>query len=76
MMSKNEQPKWKLKFLTKKELLKWYGKRCEEQQPGCPVCEAWTRHDLINHWKWQDANTRVGLEYDAWKEGNDAKNKK
>ena len=57
-----KKPKWKLSFFTKKELLRYYGERCSEQHPGCPVCKAWTRHDLINHMKWEDANTRIDLE--------------
>ena len=68
MKVRKSKPKWKLEFLTEKELRKWFGKRCDEQQAGCPVCEAWARHDLINHMRWHDANTRVQLEHDAWKE--------
>lgn len=67
-MSKKSKPKWKLAFFNEKELRKWFGPRCDEQQPGCAVCEAWTRHDMINHMRWQDANTRVQLEHDAWQE--------
>ncbi len=59
-MSK-KKPKWKLEFLSEKELLDYYGKRCDEQQPGCPVCKAWNRHDFIQHLKWEDANTRLDI---------------
>ena len=59
---KSKKPKWKFKAFTEDEILRWYGKRCKVQQAGCPVCEAWTRFDFINHMKWQDANTRIQLE--------------
>lgn len=61
-------PKWKREFLSEREVTKLYGRRCEEQQAGCPVCSAWTRFDLINHMRWEDANTRVQHAYDVWKE--------
>lgn len=67
-MKRKPKPKWKLEFLNHKEVRKLYGPRCEEQQAGCPVCNAWTRFDLINHMRWEDANTRVRYEYEDWKE--------
>jgi hypothetical protein len=67
-MKRKPKPKWKLEFLNEKELKKLYGKRCKEQQAGCVVCAAWTRFDLINHMRWEDANTRVQYEYDIWHE--------
>ena len=69
-MKRKAKPKWKLEFLNEKEVKKLYGKRCEEQHAGCVVCMAWTRFDLINHMRWEDANTRVQYAYDEWKEKN------
>jgi hypothetical protein len=51
-------------FLTEKELLKFVGERCEEQVAGCAICKAWARHDLINHMKFEDENTRIEMEFD------------
>jgi hypothetical protein len=51
-------------FLTEQELIKWVGERCEVQVAGCPICKAWTRHDLINHMKFEDENTRIEMEFD------------
>jgi hypothetical protein len=51
-------------FLTEKELIKWVGERCTEQEAGCPICKAWTRHDLINHMRFEDMNTRIENERD------------
>ena len=61
-MKRKAKPKWKLEFLTEKELRGWVGSRCEEQQAGCVVCAAWTRFDLINHMRWEDANTRIEIQ--------------
>lgn len=57
-----KKAKWKFEFLNEKELQRWYGKRCKEQQAGCVVCAAWTRFDLINHMRWDDANTRIQMQ--------------
>jgi hypothetical protein len=51
-------------FLTEKELLKWVGERCPEQEAGCPICKAWARHDMINHMRFEDENMRIELEFD------------
>jgi hypothetical protein len=64
-MTRIKKPKWKLEFLSEKEMKKLFGKRCKDQQPGCPVCTAWTRFDLINHMRWEDANIRIQYENDA-----------
>ena len=56
-------------FLTEEELLKWVGERCPEQEAGCPICKAWTRHDLINHMRFEDENDRIEYkEYERWTE--------
>jgi len=49
----------KVGFLTEQELLKWVGERCPEQAAGCPICKAWARHDMINHMRFEDENTRI-----------------
>ena len=49
-------------FFTKAEMLKYVGERCDEQMPGCPVCRAWTRFDLINHMRDEDENMRIQFE--------------
>ena len=29
---------------------KYYGPRCKEFEPGCPVCEVWKLYDAIEVW--------------------------
>jgi hypothetical protein len=53
-------------FLTEEEITKWYGPRCTENVTGCVVCEAWNRHDLINHMRWRDTVTRYECEPDMY----------
>jgi hypothetical protein len=50
-------------FLTEQELIKWVGERCTEQEARCSICKAWTRHDLINHMRFEDQNERIQFEY-------------
>lgn len=52
----------KPEFLTEQELIKWVGERCSEQEAGCVICMAWTRHDLINHMRFEDMNARIEYE--------------
>jgi hypothetical protein len=51
-------------FLTEQEIIKWVGERCGVQEAGCPVCMAWARHDMINHMRFEDANTRAEMEFE------------
>ena len=34
-------------YLTKREIIKIFGDRCEENEPGCIVCAAWLEYDML-----------------------------
>lgn len=52
------------RFLTAFEIFKWYGERCPSTEPGCPVCAAWLRHDMLKQWEFEDINSRIDLAKD------------
>ena len=58
------------KFLTADEIVKWYGERCPDTEPGCPTCAAWLRYDTLRQWEYEAVNERIELiEIDANADG-------
>jgi hypothetical protein len=58
------------KFFTTDEVLGWYGERCADIQPGCFICTAWTRHDLLKQMEYEDiCNRGEFVETDANADG-------
>lgn len=53
-------------YLTRGELMRLVGKRCDEVEPGCVVCAAWLRFDLLQQMRFEDENTRI----QAYKDGD------
>jgi hypothetical protein len=47
------------KFFTDEELQKWIGPRCPDVEPGCAVCKAWARRDMLRHWEYEDEQDRL-----------------
>lgn len=47
------------KFFTDEEMKKWVGPRCPEVEPGCAVCKAWARRDLLRQWEYEDEQDRL-----------------
>jgi len=52
------------KFLTADEIVKWYGERCSDTEPGCPTCAAWLRYDTLRQWEYEAVNERIENEMD------------
>jgi hypothetical protein len=50
------------KFFTAAELRKHYGKPCKTFEPGCVVCRAWTRYDLLLQMEYEDECDRLEFE--------------
>lgn len=46
------------KHLTETEITDWWGPRCNVFEPGCCVCRAWVRHDIIAAMAEEDEGTR------------------
>jgi hypothetical protein len=51
-------------FLTETELTKAYGERCPTFEPGCCVCSAWSRNDMLLQWEYEAMNDRIDFEMD------------
>lgn len=33
--------------LIEEAITGWYGRRCAEAEPGCPICDAWAEFDAL-----------------------------
>jgi hypothetical protein len=51
-------------FLTEEEMQKFYGERCLSFEPGCVVCAAWLRYDMLLQWEYDAINDRLDLNDD------------
>jgi len=59
------------KFFTDEEMNKWVGPRCPDVEPGCAVCRAWTRRDLLRQWEYEDEQDRLEFSQYEFSQGQE-----